>query len=147
VAVDEDHGSPLRRLRGQSADHPYVSIHSLQEAKAHRDGCVILYGDDGGQIYLAAPASAVTCDEATLNVLLGDLDSIAWPDNDDNSARIVYEPRATGVAVAGGMGGGTVTPTGWIHAMFVDLGLEAEIRDVLHGGRQRLSTSSRDLRR
>lgn len=47
--------------------------------------------------------------------------------------RVFYERRRSGTAIAGGMGGGTVTPEGWIHKQFRDLGLEDNIRAVIRG--------------
>lgn len=100
----------------------YVSFRSLQEARSAEHGAVILEGDDGGQIYAAFPASSVLCTEAALRMLLRDLDAIAWPGNDENSSRVVFERRPIGSGVAGGMGGGLVTGEGWVHRAFTDLG-------------------------
>ena len=39
---------------------------------------MILEGDYDGQIYLAIPARAVSCDEQTLEVMLRDLGALCW---------------------------------------------------------------------
>jgi hypothetical protein len=144
---DDTHSSPLRDLMAQAQGGRYVSYSSLQEAQADDKGCVILEGDDGGQIYLAVPARSVTCSEETLATLLGDLDAIASPGNDEDSARVVFERRPVGSGVPGGMGGGSVSADGWVHGEFVSLGIDQEVREVLRGTRDRLSESARGSRR
>jgi len=142
---DDDHASPLRSLMAGTKGVGYVSFASLQEARSHAEGAVILEGDDGGQFYAVFPASAVTCSEAALEMLLRDLDAISWPGNDENMARVVYERRAVGRGVSGGMGGGVVAQNGWIHPALNALGIEGEIRSVLKGERARLSAETRAL--
>lgn len=140
---DDSHDSPLRDLVAQAHGGRYVSYSSLREARAHEHGCVVLEGDDGGQIYAAIPAVNVRCSQSTLKRLLRDLDAIAWPSNDEDMARVVYEERRRGAAVAGGMGGGVVADDGWVHTEFASLGIDQEIREVLAGARSRLSESAR----
>ena len=85
--------------------------------------------------------------EAGLNKLLLDLDAIAWPGQPD-MARITFERRPIGAGISGGMGGGIVERSGWIHREFVQLGMEEEIRAVINGARDRIeSRSPRDLAR
>jgi hypothetical protein len=142
-----EHESPLRRMMADAAGRPYIAFRNLSEAHADPDGVVILEGDDGGQIYVVFPASAVRAPEPALNQLLIDLDSIAWPGQPD-MARITFEHRPVGAGISGGMGGGVVEPKGWIHQEFVRLGLEEEIRGVIDGSRDRIEPRSRlDLAR
>ena len=128
-----EHESGLRRLMADASEDAYIAFKSLAEAQAHPDGVVVLEGDDGGQIFAIFPAAQVRCSVAALERLLRDLDHIAWPGNDTNASRVFYECRRFGAAIAGGMGGGTVTPEGWIHKEFRDLGLENNIRAVIRG--------------
>ncbi len=114
---------------------PYQALQSLDEAKSFSDGTVILEGDDGGQIYVVCPASLVQCSTEDLNDLLRDLDSIAWPNNDPNSARVFYERLPIGAPVFGGMGGAIVSNDVWVHDAFCKLKLDAVIRDVIFGKR------------
>ena len=113
----------------------YQPLHSLDEAKSFSDGVVILEGDDGGQIYIVSPASLVECSAETLNQLLRDLDAIAWPGNDPNSARVFYERLPIGAPVFGGMGGAIVSSDVWVHDAFCKLKLDAPIRNVIFGKR------------
>lgn len=125
----------------------YFSFASLDDARADAEGAVVLDGDHGGQIYLAFPATVVTCSQSALDALLRDLDSIAWPNNGDDTARVTYERHALGDGVMGGMGGGVVTPDGWVHPEFYRLGIASEIRAVLAGERPRLSEAALAVRR
>jgi hypothetical protein len=140
------HVSPLRQLIADATGDFYLAFASLDEAKADPLGAVILEGDDGGQIYVVVPASVVNCSEDALSELLHDLDRICWPHNDWDSARVVFERRAVGAPVAGGMGGGIVTRQAWIHPALVQLELGQEILDVLSGELERLSSESRAKR-
>jgi hypothetical protein len=124
-----------------AAGRAYVAFRDLAEAQADPDGVVILEGDEGGQIYVVFPASAVRAPELALNQLLLDLDAIAWPGQPD-MARITYERRSVGVGISGGMGGGVVEPNGWIHEEFVRLGMEEEIRAVIDASRDRIAPRS-----
>src|SRR5206468_1397497 len=91
IDILPEHESGIRRMVSDARNIPYQALHSLDEAKSFSDGTVILEGDDGGQIYIVCPASLVQCSTEHLNVLLRDLDGIAWPNNDPNSARVFYE--------------------------------------------------------
>lgn len=141
------HRSVLRELMAEAFGGAYVAFETLDEARADREGAVILEGDDGGQIYVVVPAEQVVCSQAILTWLLYDLDRISWPGNDEDSARVVFERVAVGSGVAGGMGGGVVINGVWIHAELVRLGLGDEIRAVLGGDLGRLSAESRAKRR
>jgi hypothetical protein len=133
-----EHESGVRRMASDAHGIPYHSLHSLEEAISFPDGIVILEGDDSGQIYVVSPASMVKCSDEALNHLLRDLDSIAWPHNDPNSARIYYERRPVGSQVFGGMGGASVIKGVWIHQMFIDAGLGNQIQEVIEGRRARV---------
>jgi hypothetical protein len=133
-----DHESGVRRLVADAVGDDYVAFNSLADARRHPDGIVVLEGDDGGQIYAVVMASEVVCEQATLDVLLQDLDAIAWPGNDPNSARVFYERRRLGDGVAGGMGGGVVVRGGWVHPMLCDLGLDEGIRRVIAARQDRV---------
>jgi hypothetical protein len=106
---------PLAAFQAEASGQLYQQLPTLAKAKEYDDGVVILQGDDGGQIYLVCRATDVNCSVEALEQLLVDLDEIAWPGNDPNSRRIYYERRPTGSAIAGGMGGGRVSETPWIH--------------------------------
>ena len=91
----------------------YQALESLAQARAFSDAVVVFEGDYGGQIYLVAPVHLVQCEEGSLNKLLAELDALEW--NDRDGASVFYERRAKGEGVAGGMGGGIVLPTVWVH--------------------------------
>lgn len=133
--------SPLRHILDEVHSMGTQFVSSVEEAKNSNDAVMIFEGDDGGQIYLTCPLKLVKCDENELRVLLKDLDAIAWgPDNYEDSIGIFYEIRKTGEVVAGGMGGGLVTDSLWIHKEFDDLNLMNEINDVIFGKSMRLKT-------
>lgn len=139
------HGSPLRHLMAEAQGTAYRSLDSLRAAQECPDGVVILEGDEGGQIYLVVPARQVACTEAALEDLLADLDRINW--DDLSMAHLVYERSPIGSHVAGGMGGGLVTPSVWIHPEIVALGIDGPIHDVLAGAIERLPEDVRALKR
>jgi hypothetical protein len=134
-----DHEDGLRRLMAEAQDEPYVALTTLNQAKEDAEGVVILQGDDGGQIYVVCPASKVACTEADLDVLLHDLDGIEWPGNDPDSARVFYERRPIGEGIGGGMGGGSVAETVWVHPRLLEKGLAPEVGQVLSGTKRRVS--------
>jgi hypothetical protein len=138
IDILPEHESGVRRMVSDARNIPHQAVHSLAEAKSSSDGTVILEGDDGGQIYVVCPASLAQCSIEDLNHLLRDLDGIAWPNNDPNSARIFYERLPIGAPVFGGMGGAIVSDDVWIHQMFCELNLESAIREVLAGNRARI---------
>ena len=137
-----EHESGVRRLVSDAHGITYRPLRSLGEAKSFPDGVVILEGDDGGQIYFACSASLVKCSEEALNDLLRDLDDIAWPGNDPDSARVFYERRPVGSPIFGGMGGGYVTEDIWVHQEFIDAGLSDRIREVIEAKRPRISAAA-----
>src|SRR4051812_18841606 len=133
-----DHESGVRSMWAKAHGGEYFAVTSLDAAQALPDGAVVLEGDWGGQIYVTAPAKAVLCDETALDLLLRDLDAIAWPGNDHDGARVFYERAAVGKGVAGGMGGGVVLPGVWVHDEFEQLGLGDAIREVIAAERARI---------
>ena len=108
-----EHESGVRRLVADANAKPYIALASLAEAREHLDAIVIFEGDYGGQIYVVAPIDYVKCNEATLLLLLGDLDALEWADPD--GAHIFFERLRVGAAVAGGMGGARVQEGVWVH--------------------------------
>ncbi len=107
------HESGVRRLVADAHGSEYHALASLAQARAFSDAVVVFEGDYGGQIYLVAPVHLVQCEESSLNKLLAELDALEW--NDQDGASVFYERRAAGEGVAGGMGGGIVLPTVWVH--------------------------------
>jgi len=118
----------------EGIDHP--TFDSLSEAQSDPRGTVVLEGDDGGQIYVVARASKVTCSEETLLQLLRDIDAREWPSNSPDMAHLCFEAKEIGEGVAGGMGGGLVQEHPWVHTRLKFL--ETAICDVLSGKRLRL---------
>ena len=138
------HESGVRKLVAETHGESYRALSSLDEARQHEDAYVVFEGDDGGQIYAVFPVAVVHCDEATLRRLLAVLDSIAWPGNNPNSARVFYERHPAGHGITGGMGGGIAKADGWIHRQFEELQLADQIRDVFSGTRDRLDDPTID---
>jgi hypothetical protein len=127
---------PVASFQAEASGKPYQPLSSLAEAKQYGDGVLILQGDDGGQIYVVIRAIDVKCPAEVLEKLLIDLDEIAWPGSDTDMRRIYYERRPIGETIAGGMGGGLVSKTPWIHEEFAKLA--PEILAVLRGQRPRI---------
>jgi len=127
AAPDLERG--VRSLIAESRNEEHISYRTLTDAKSDPDGVVIFEGDDGGQIYLVARASFVSCAESQLQRLLAELDALRWADPD--SARVYYERLPVGSGVAGGMGGGRVAREVWIHAELK--AHESAVRHVLQG--------------
>lgn len=137
----QPHESAVRSMVYGAHGIPYQPLHSLEEAKAFADGIVVMEGDDGGQIYLVCPASLVACNQETLEQLLRDLDGTKW--NDLGMAHLFYERQPVGTGIAGGMGGGRVTGTLWVHNQFVQEQLDGLILNVLQGELSRLPEAIR----
>src|SRR5260370_25228749 len=130
------HESGLRKMEAEAAENQYVSFKSLREAQQDPEGVVILEGDEGGQIYVVCPASIVRCSEESLQQLLHDLDALTW--NDPSSAHLFFERLPLGSGVSGGMGGGLVQSSVWLHPRLVKLGLLEKVKAVIEGRRSRL---------
>jgi hypothetical protein len=133
--------SPLRYMVSQAHGTEYLALTSLTAARECKDGVVIFEGDEGGTIYLTVPALQVVCSEATLKQLLLDIDEMCWRDR--SSVHLVYEALPVGSGVAGGMGGGRVMDTLWLHPELENLGLRHEVEAVLQGGTLRLEPKGR----
>jgi hypothetical protein len=121
--------------RGES----YRAFRSLSEAQAVPDGLVVMEGDYGGQIYLTCPASHVGCDQATLELMLRDLDALSWKEL--AGAQVFYERGLPGSGVSGGMGGGLIVDDVWIHPELQKLGIEQAVREVISGARKRIGNA------
>ena len=131
--MEQSHESIGRKLSAEIRGIPYKSYSSLSDAWLGEDAVVILEGDYGAQIYVVFPVSLVECGEATLNELLHRLDAIAWPENPDNSAQIVYEEAPIGSVIPDAVGGARVLANGWVGNEFQRLGIEDQIRAVVCG--------------
>jgi hypothetical protein len=108
-----EHESGVRRLVADANASEYHALASLAEARALSDAVAIFEGDFGGQIYVVAPIHCVQCEQQSLNRLLAELDALEW--NEPAGASVFFERRAAGAGVAGGMGGGVVLQTVWVH--------------------------------
>src|SRR5437870_9112594 len=100
-----DHESPLRSILHEEAGIPYYAVQSLDEARSHDDGVVVLTADWEGQILATCPVHLVNCSEDTLHQLLRDLDAISWPTNEGEGTAVYYERHPLGMGIGGGMGG------------------------------------------
>jgi hypothetical protein len=127
------HERPLGRMLADSKGERFEPLRSLQEAQGDVNGYVILQGDDGGQIYVVAPAHSVRCSEKALYQLLRDIDEIEWPGNPDNMRGVFFERLDPNSAVAGGMGGGLVDAQPWVHNRLESQGMREAILRVLRG--------------
>jgi hypothetical protein len=135
-SVIPEHESALRRMVADARGGSYRALHSLDEAKAHPDGAVVMEGDYGGSIYLTCPARVVECDEATLRRLLLDLDKHDW--DDVEGVGLYYEVAPQGSGIAGGTGGGVVTDGLWLHPNLDAKGLRQRVQAVIAGKRTQL---------
>jgi len=114
--------------------HPYDALRSVDEAQGHPVGVVVFEGDYGGQIYLVAPARKILCAEQDLAALLADIDAVEW--HEPAGARVLFECHPVGATVSGGMDGGRVEATVWVHP---ELSVPREsILEVLSGARPRI---------
>lgn len=128
-----NHESAVRRFISDAHGLAYNPLHSLEEARIYDDGIIVFEGDNGGQIYLVAPASQVMCSEKTLKHLLDQLDEIERPSGDGCEAHIYYERKPVGTGIPGGMGGGAVTGDIWLHPRIAQRGIDAAIYGVIAG--------------
>ncbi len=95
---------------------------------------LVLEGDWGGQIYLTVPRRLVG-DVSGIEMLLSELNRIAWPCNDGEGAcASLYDPmsydQTADDGVCGGMGGGELTDGLWLHEEF-DETVRARARELL----------------
>lgn len=127
--------SSVRELVASAAGEEHRFFSSLTEARSDKEAVAILEGDSGGQIYVVAQVHTVQCDESALKQLLLDLDAIEWSAPED--AAIHYEAIPVGAGVPGGMGGGLVTESLWVHPRLA--AYRAAIQAVLSGQRSRVA--------
>ena len=132
----KEYESPLRYMMHTAHKIDYFPIPDYASAKESENGCVIIEGDYGGQIYLTCPMKQVLCSHETLAQLSKDIDAMFW--DDDDGRGIFYEDIPTGGGVAGGMGGGVVTSGLWIHPKLRDAGLFDRILAVITGKQERI---------
>ena len=132
--------SPVRHIMAENKlDVDFHPLHNFEEAKKDPDGVAVFEGDYGGQIMMTIRMSYVKCAERQLELLLFDLNQVAWKCNDDTGTGIYYERLKIGDGVVGGMGGGRVVDGVWIHSRFeekygLDMGkLGPAVGDVLEG--------------
>jgi hypothetical protein len=74
----------------------------------------------------------VKVDQNVLELLLRELDEIAWTGGQPDMRRVYFEKRAEGV-VPGGTGGGVASPEVWVHREFRESGLASAILAMLEG--------------
>lgn len=133
----------FRRMVADSHGTDYRSYKSLDQAKQDQDAVAILEGDDGGQLYVVIPVRQIQCSLDALQVLLADLDAIAWPGNYEDMKHIYFEHQPVGSGIPGGMGGARSTGQIWIHEEFRKMGLADDIEQVIAGSRDRIRTGGR----
>lgn len=139
------HHSPVRSLWAQAHGQPYVAWPDLREGRRDTDSVMVMEADSGGQILATCPVRHIAANEAILNQLLCDLESITWGGGDlaeasqPSEAAIRYEDLAIGCGVVGGMGGGAVVDGLWVHDEVAELGLAGSIEAVLRGASERIA--------
>ncbi|MEK3715806.1 hypothetical protein [Paenibacillus sp. FSL R7-0333] len=129
--------SPVRHMINEAYKLEHKFIENYEQAKLTGDAVVVMQGDWGGQIYLVCPMNLVRCDKQTLHLLLDDLDQIAWQCNEGEGKGIYYERKNVGDGIAGGMGGGIVSDTLWVHDEFDSI--YKDIYSVIDGTAKRIS--------
>jgi hypothetical protein len=129
IPILPDHESGLRRMIADSKGMQYHAFQSFLEAKSSPDSIAVFEGDYGGQIYLVARVSRISCSEQVLVHLLSELDSLAWKDT--QGAGLFFEEAEIGQSIPGGMGGGIVTEGTWIHSNLQQY--SSKVEDILTG--------------
>ena len=137
---------PIRRYGGQSAPgFPRPSLTTLEQARAARDGVVILAG--GSWPYLVCPALRVRCDEPVLARLVAALDALL--DADPAYAIVKYERLRPGsldeVAPFGRVDGARYTGELWLDPRLAPFELEQEVRGILSGRVDGLRETTEEL--
>ena len=95
-------------------------------------------GDWGGQVYLSCPICLVKCSEETLNLLLTDINDMAW--SGSNGYRICYEVYDKQQKIIGGMEGGMIGESIWVHSQLKEYGITSDkIMRILNGEKKRLN--------
>jgi len=134
IPILPEHESGLRRMMADSQGRQYRTFRSLLEAKSSPDSIAVFEGDYGGQIYVVARVSVISCSEQVLLSLLSELDSLKW--KDPQGARLYFEEAEIGQPIPGGMGGGRVIEGIWVHSRLQQY--SAKVEDVLTGKRASL---------
>ena len=137
IPVLPEHESGLRRMMADAHGQTYRSFRSLMDAKGSPDSIVVFEGDYGGQIYVVARISAITCPEHILRSLLSELDTLKW--KNPQGAGLYFEEAEIGQIISGGMGGGRVIDGIWVHPRFQQY--SSSIEKVLTGQRYSLFDS------
>src|SRR3990170_399022 len=96
--------SPVRFI--MSDKHPHHPLKGFEEAKADPDGVAIFEGDYGGQIMMTIRMKYVKCTERALELLLSDLNDIAWDDGGHGEGLYYERISGGGGGARGGRGGG-----------------------------------------
>jgi hypothetical protein len=135
--------SGIRKFEARVYGRRYEPLRSLDEAKSHKDGIVMLEGDWGGIIYLTCPASLVRCSEEALHQLLLDLDGKVMDEPD--GAQVFYERLEAGESIMAGSGGAVVTDGIWVHERLKKSRLEDAISEVIRGRRGQVSSGVGNL--
>ena len=99
-------------------------VERLRREKPRARLYLVLEGDWGGQIFLTIPCKQVG-PKAKVATLLRKINWLAWHCNcdrrhDDGSTFYVYPARSNEKGVGGGMGGGALTKSLWLHKEFVN---------------------------
>jgi hypothetical protein len=131
LPVLPEHESGLRRMIADSQGRQYRTFRSLDEAKSSPHSIAVFEGDYGGQIYVIARVSVVSCSEQVLISLLSELDRLEW--KDPQGTGLYFEEAEIGQPIPGGMGGGIVTEGVWIHPRLQQY--SSKVEDVLTGKR------------
>lgn len=105
--------SALRILLDKSGERPFNPITMLDQARLVEGAYLVFEGDHGGQIYLTVPVGHINCDQAALQKLLREVDSLTW--NDPGGAAMYFEAAKPGQGVPGGMDGGYFGQKLWVH--------------------------------
>lgn len=130
-----DHHSPVRHMVNLANGQSNTFLRNYEKAKKTKSSYIIMEGDWGGQIYLSYPVNLIKCQFDRVEQLLNDINKIEW-DDDGEGARIYFEVKKVGDGIAGGMKGGLITDSLWVHSRLEKL--KDEIMDVLLGKRVRI---------
>lgn len=89
---------------------------SLAHCKVN-NGWVVVEGDWGGTIYFTVPARLVKCSNQSLLEIAAkvDLSPQGWDCNEGDGLQISFQSGVVGGSVSGGMGGGILADTLWVH--------------------------------
>jgi hypothetical protein len=105
----------MNKLHGKG----YLPMKTLEEAKKHVDGAVVLEGDWGGTVYATCPVKYINATHDEIVALCQDLEKTFWGCNvtetDQGGWGVYYEVKKPGSGVWGGMGGGCVLDGLWVH--------------------------------